>query len=251
MDHFDSLKLNCNEHNSKTKLDRSNEDITSDDSNESDYSDMSGRRNLNNDINKDENKKVEKYIKLENTAKIWAGSNEIIHYEKKKLLEFDKMIFTYESKEINVSSNSKTLIVNNNNLDNLNFLNDLLKHLFQLKNIETVSNYSNLISLDLSFNNLTTVSDNLFVLSNLKILFLHSNKIENITEIQKLTNLSKLKKLTLENNPLMEMYNKFYRSFIIHYLPQIKSLDFHDISKVEKNKSDISFNTHKYKFNLS
>ncbi|KEG04752.1 hypothetical protein YYE_00327 [Plasmodium vinckei vinckei] len=209
------------------------------------------KKNLSDNLSKDENDRVEKYIKLENTKKIWAGTNEIIFYKKKDLLELNKIIYKYDDdKEINVSSNSKVLNLNNNNLTHLDFLNDLLNYIYKPKNLESSIIYSNIISLDISFNNLALINNDILMLNNLQVLYLHSNKIENISEIQKLQTLSNLKKLTLENNPLVNIYNKLYRSFIIHYLPQIKSLDFQEITKIEKNKAGIGFNMHKYKFNL-
>ncbi|CRG94880.1 leucine-rich repeat protein [Plasmodium gallinaceum] len=248
MENFNSLKLSYNEYETLPRFYETNNTLSEDTNDESDNSDK--RKNLNDDLNKDENNKIEKYIKLKNTMKIWAGTNKIITYEKKNVLELNKIIYNYNNKEINVSSNSKVLNINNNNLEDLCFMNDLLRYIYQQKNIELTISYSNIISLDISFNNLVTIDDSLLVLNNLKTLYIHSNKIENIGEIQKLESLSKLKNLTLENNPIMELYNKFYRPFVIHYLPHIKSLDFHDVTKIEKNKSDITFNTHKYKFNL-
>ncbi|SCO93889.1 leucine-rich repeat protein, putative [Plasmodium malariae] len=248
MDNFNSLDLSYKEYGNMQTFYEANDSLSGESNEESDTSDK--RKGLNDNLNNDESSRVEKYIKLENTIKIWAGTNEIINFKKKDVLDLNKTIYKYNNKEINVSNNSKFLNINNNNLDDLSFLNDLLGHIYQQKGMESSINYSNIISLDVSFNNLVEINNNLLMLNNLKILYLHSNKLENINEIKKLQSLPKLKKLTVENNPIMDLYNKFYRPFVIHYVPQIKSLDFHDITKVEKNKSDIAFNTHKYRFNL-
>ncbi|VEV58404.1 leucine-rich repeat protein [Plasmodium vinckei vinckei] len=176
------------------------------------------KKNLSDNLSKDENDRVEKYIKLENTKKIWAGTNEIIFYKKKDLLELNKIIYKYDDdKEINVSSNSKVLNLNNNNLTHLDFLNDLLNYIYKPKNLESSIIYSNIISLDISFNNLALINNDILMLNNLQVLYLHSNKIENISEIQKLQTLSNLKKLTLENNPLVNIYNKLYRLHFASY----------------------------------
>lgn len=256
MDSFDVIDLDIGYDGKKRPkqfYESSEDSLSDDDSNDSNTGSGSSEKHkgVNDDVDNDEQNKVEKYIKLENTVKIWAGTNEIINYGEKEMLEFDKIIFPFDKKDIIVSSNSKSINISNNDLENLHFLESLLQHISKQKNIEPLNNYSNISSLDISFNKITTINDQLFLLTNLKTLYLHSNKINDLNEIQKLTSLTKLRRLTLENNPIMELYNKFYRSLVIHYLPQIKWLDFHTISKVEKNKASISFNTHKYKFNLS
>ncbi|CAD2111725.1 leucine-rich repeat protein [Plasmodium vinckei] len=291
MDHMNTIELSYKDYGSVCTFSPDNDSLNEESNDELNISER--KKNLSDNLSKDENNRVEKYIKLENTKKIWAGTNEIIFYKKKDLLELSKIIYKYDDdKEINVSSNSKVLNLNNNNLTHLDFLNDLLNHIYKSKNLESSIIYSNIISLDISFNNLTLINNDILMLNNLQVLYLHSNKIENINEIQKLQTLSNLKKLTLENNPLVNIYNKFYRlnlascvtyfmhacyelymyvclyiyvhtckrfyipnkiicrSFIIHYLPQIKSLDFQEITKIEKNKAGIGFNMHKYKFNL-
>ncbi|CAD2111817.1 hypothetical protein YYG_04418 [Plasmodium vinckei petteri] len=249
MDHMNTIELSYKDYGSVCTFSPDNDSLNEESNDELNISER--KKNLSDNLSKDENNRVEKYIKLENTKKIWAGTNEIIFYKKKDLLELSKIIYKYDDdKEINVSSNSKVLNLNNNNLTHLDFLNDLLNHIYKSKNLESSIIYSNIISLDISFNNLALINNDILMLNNLQVLYLHSNKIENINEIQKLQTLSNLKKLTLENNPLVNIYNKFYRSFIIHYLPQIKSLDFQEITKIEKNKAGIGFNMHKYKFNL-
>ncbi|SBS86339.1 leucine-rich repeat protein, putative [Plasmodium ovale] len=248
MDSLNSLELNYREYETVNTFGEDNDSVSVESNDESDTSDK--RKNLSDNLRKGENGKAEKYISLEKTKKIWAGTNEIINYKKKDILELNKTIYKYNNKEINVSNNNKVLNINNNSLENLDFLNELLSYVYGQKDMESPFNYSNITSVDISFNDLTQISNNLLMLQNLKVLYLHSNKIEHIDEVKKLQSLSKLRKLTVENNPIMDMYGKFYRSFVIHYLPQIKSLDFHDITKIEKNKSDIAFNTHKYKFNL-
>ncbi|SOV19858.1 leucine-rich repeat protein [Plasmodium sp. gorilla clade G2] len=245
---FNSLELSYKEYDGSHTFYETNGSLSYESNEESENSD--NRRNVSDTLNKDRNNKVEKYIKLENTLKIWAGTNKVINFKKKDDHELNKTIYNYNNKEIHVSNNISVLNLNNNNLENINFLDDILIHTYKHKNLELDILYLNIITLDISFNKLEDINDSILNLHNLKVLYLHSNKIQNIVQVKKLQALLKLKKFTIENNPIMDIYNKFYRHFIIHYLPQIKSLDFHDISKIEKNKSDITFNTHKYKFNL-
>ncbi|GAW82402.1 hypothetical protein, conserved [Plasmodium gonderi] len=249
MDSLNSVESIYRDYGSAPRYYEANDSLSAESNEESDSSEKR-KKSLDENINNEENHRVEKYIKLESTIKIWAGTNEMIHYKQKDAHELNKIIYKHNNKDINLSTNLKVLNISGNNLENLDFLNDLINYIYQKTRIQTPINYSNIISLDISFNNLVQIHDNLLTLNKLKILYLHSNKIENISEIHKLISLPKLKKLTLGNNPIMNLYGKFYRPFVIHYLPQIKSLDFHDITKIEKNKSEIAFNTHKYKFNL-
>ncbi|VWU49819.1 leucine-rich repeat protein [Hepatocystis sp. ex Piliocolobus tephrosceles] len=249
MDDINSLGLSYKEYESEDTFSEDNNSLSTQSNNDSDDS-SNNKKNYNDNLGNDDMNKVENYIGVEKTIKIWAGTNEIINYKKRDDLELNKTIYKYENKEMSVSNNAKFLNISNNNIENLDFLNNLINKLYQTKHIKSVIDYSNLITLDISFNKLEQIDENLFMLNNLQVLYLHSNRIKNISEIEKLQQLSKLKKLTADNNPITDVYNKFYRLFVIHYLPQIKSLDFHEISKIERNKSGIAFNTHKYKFNL-
>ncbi|CAA9989455.1 leucine-rich repeat protein [Plasmodium knowlesi strain H] len=249
MDSLNSLESIYQEYGSTLRYYGANDSLSGESNEESDSSEK--RKSLNENVNNEESQRVEKYINLEKTSKIWAGTNQIINYKKKDVHEMQKMIFKHNNKEINFSTNKKILNVNNNKLESTELLKDLLHYIYQQKDMQILGDYySGIMCLDISFNDLVEVGEHLLCLSNLKVLYLHSNKIDSIKEIQKLASLSKLKKLTVENNPVMDTYGKFYRPFVIHYLPQIKSLDFYDIIKVERNKSEIAFNTHKYKFNL-
>lgn len=60
--------------------------------------------------------------------------------------------------------------------------------------------------------------------SNLMILYMHGNHLRNMEELSKLKPLLKLRTLTLHGNPISRINH--YRQYVVHFLPQIRSLDF-------------------------
>ena len=99
--------------------------------------------------------------------------------------------------------------------------------------------------LDLSFNKLTTISTELAEFSSLKIMYLHGNMLKELGKVlHTLRCLPQLYSLTLHGNPLEE--HKKYRMKILNSLPQLRSLDFTNVTvsdklhlknKVKKNSS--------------
>jgi Leucine-rich repeat (LRR) protein len=58
---------------------------------------------------------------------------------------------------------------------------------------------------DLSYNNISTISDNFInAFPNIKTLYLQANKIKRLSEIKKLSRLTKLRSLCLFGNPIEE-----------------------------------------------
>jgi len=108
------------------------------------------------------------------------------------------------------------LRVNNNRLETLQGFG----HVMDLLLLEPAK----LCWLDLSFNRLTSISEELASFTQLKSLYLHGNKIADISEVEKLIPLTKLITLTLHGNGLHGLDN--YQSFVIITLPWIKRLDF-------------------------
>lgn len=86
--------------------------------------------------------------------------------------------------------------------------------------------------LDVSFNQIQHISNELLSLTNLKILYLHGNKIQFLIEVGKLKSLKKLKTLTLHGNPVENIPN--YRLHVIKLIPQLTNLDFSVISRDER-----------------
>ena len=106
--------------------------------------------------------------------------------------------------------------------------------------------------LDLSFNDITKVSQQLswlnfppsatrwFQISDdilefraLKMIYLHGNKIRKFSDLKHLTPLKNLYSITLHGNPLENVPN--YRSNIISMFPDLKSLDFAKVTEDEKD----------------
>lgn len=78
--------------------------------------------------------------------------------------------------------------------------------------------------IDISFNNIDDIHEELLKFKNLKILYLHGNSIRNISEVKKLKSLMLLTRLTLHGNPIDSIPQ--YRSIVIHLIPQLVALDF-------------------------
>ncbi|XP_076646381.1 leucine-rich repeat-containing protein 51 [Halictus rubicundus] len=89
--------------------------------------------------------------------------------------------------------------------------------------------------IDLSFNEIKNIGDDITKFPNLKIVYLHGNDISNINDVVKLKNLQNLRSLTLHGNPIENL--PYYRGYIVHILPQLSSLDFSAILSVEKKRA--------------
>lgn len=77
----------------------------------------------------------------------------------------------------------------------------------------------------------------------MKALYLHANKLKDITEFQKLQGLTELRTLTVHGNPLDTIPN--FRLYIIGLLPTLKKLDSVLISKKELDNALVWRNTFK------
>ncbi|CAK9812437.1 Leucine-rich repeat-containing protein 51 [Anthophora plagiata] len=89
--------------------------------------------------------------------------------------------------------------------------------------------------LDLSFNELEKIGDDITNFLNLKIIYLHGNNISDINDVVKLKKLRNLKCLTLHGNPIENL--PFYRGYIVHILPQLSALDFSAVLSAERKKA--------------
>lgn len=77
------------------------------------------------------------------------------------------------------------------------------------------------------------------MLPNLENLCLMSNKLTELSEIDKLGNCKKLERLILTNNvitevPWMLSQMNNYRLYVIHKIPSLRILDFKKVSKQER-----------------
>lgn len=94
---------------------------------------------------------------------------------------------------------------------------------------------SHLSWLDLSFNEIVQIADDITHFPNLKIFYLHGNNISDINDVVKLKKLSTLKSLTLHGNPIENL--PYYRGYIVHILPQLTTLDFSAVLSTERKKA--------------
>ncbi|EEB16476.1 leucine-rich repeat-containing protein, putative [Pediculus humanus corporis] len=116
---------------------------------------------------------------------------------------------------------SSSLWVNYNNLTDLRSIHSLVKVSFSKPEM--------IGWLDVSFNSIEIISNDLLQLKNLKILYLHGNQIKFFIEVTKLKSLKLLKTLTLHGNPIEE--NPIYRSTVIKTLPNLINFDFSVVTK--------------------
>jgi len=96
--------------------------------------------------------------------------------------------------------------------------------------------YSNIAWMDLSFNSMTSISDDMISqLPNLSTLNMHANQVTRLSDLKKLQKFPKLRSLTLCGNPVAE--NKHYRNMILYYCAaSIVQLDFGAITNSERQK---------------
>ncbi|KAJ8410846.1 hypothetical protein AAFF_G00188030 [Aldrovandia affinis] len=85
---------------------------------------------------------------------------------------------------------------------------------------------------DLSHNVIPHIDPVLTELPELRVLYLHGNKIAKLSEVDKLGVLPSLHTLTLHGNPIENQ--KGYRGYVIKMLPCLKSIDFCAVSKEER-----------------
>merc|ERR1711988_2063319 len=90
--------------------------------------------------------------------------------------------------------------------------------------------------LDLSFNHIEEVTDDILEFPNLKMIYLHGNKISSLEDLSKLKCLPNLYSVTLHGNPLENAPE--YRSSILTMLPFLKSLDFAKVTDRERGKQN-------------
>jgi len=89
-----------------------------------------------------------------------------------------------------------------------------------------------LTMVDLSFNGIKNISEELCNLPNLQLLYLHANEIKKLTAVKDMYNIPTLRGLTLHGNEVEEVLG--YRQFVVTYLPQLMSLDFTRITEKER-----------------
>ena len=90
--------------------------------------------------------------------------------------------------------------------------------------------------IDMSFNDLPCISPCLLEYKNLRVLYLHGNGLEKLSEVDKLGKLPFLKNLTLHGNPMEETDG--YRHYVLSRIPQLENLDFSGVTKSDRACSE-------------
>ncbi|XP_038652714.1 centrosomal protein of 72 kDa [Scyliorhinus canicula] len=106
---------------------------------------------------------------------------------------------------------------------------------------KSLENFTRLKTLDLSRNSLVT-SEGIQHLIHLEKLNLYYNKIASLKDIFLLRNLSSLKELDLRLNPVSKNESD-YRLFVVHMLPNLRSLDDRPIRDSERKAALMHFST--------
>lgn len=76
---------------------------------------------------------------------------------------------------------------------------------------------------------------------NLERLILTNNNIQELSDIDPLTNLKNLKVVSLLNNPVTS--KEHYRLYVIHKLPSVKLLDYNKVKRSEREQATSMFDT--------
>uniref|UniRef100_A0A7S2WXG2 Leucine-rich repeat-containing protein 51 n=1 Tax=Rhizochromulina marina TaxID=1034831 RepID=A0A7S2WXG2_9STRA len=85
--------------------------------------------------------------------------------------------------------------------------------------------------IDLSFNNIKLIGEALALFTELNVLYLHANGIENLKDLKPLQSFN-LRSLTLHGNPVEEKKN--YRLFVVNLIPSLNQLDFSPITRQDR-----------------
>ncbi|XP_073674003.1 leucine-rich repeat-containing protein 51 [Garra rufa] len=124
---------------------------------------------------------------------------------------------------------SATLRLNNNFLSDLTGLMDMLSALY--------AEPTRLSWLDLSFNQFQHIHPVLTQLKELRLLYLHGNRICKLSEVDKLAALPFLHTITLHGNPVVTEHD--YRPHLIATLPHVKMIDFSAVTKQERELTSV------------
>ena len=114
---------------------------------------------------------------------------------------------TETKKKIIIKKTTNSVFLQNNELRNVVNLPMVLKE------VMVCDPFTNLKWLDLSYNILETIEEDLLQLKSLQTLYLHGNYISNLEETKKLSNFDNLQSLTLYGNPIETV--KFYRLWVL------------------------------------
>ncbi|XP_043114110.1 leucine rich repeat containing 51 [Puntigrus tetrazona] len=118
---------------------------------------------------------------------------------------------------------------------NNNFLSDLTGLMGTLSSL--YAEPTRLAWLDLSFNEFQHIHPVLAQLKELRLLYLHGNRICKLSEVDKLAALPFLHTVTLHGNPVVT--ERDYRAHLIGTLPHVKTIDFSAVTKQERELTSV------------
>ena len=110
-----------------------------------------------------------------------------------------------QTKKMKIRKQTTALFLQNNELRSLEGLSKVL--------VDVMWDSTNLLWLDLSYNYLEHIDEELLQFPTLKTLYLHGNYISNLDETKKLVSLENLQSLTLFGNPIEQI--KGYRMWVL------------------------------------
>lgn len=113
---------------------------------------------------------------------------------------------------------------NNNTLTDMAGISDVISSM--------LFNPTVLSSVDLSFNDISKIGQEICMFPSLKFLYLHGNSIFQVQEVDKLATLPNLQDLTVHGNPIEE--EKGYRQYVLSKLSGLKNLDFSVVTKADR-----------------
>ena len=136
------------------------------------------------------------------------------------------------------------MFINNNQIREIKGLYETLKFVLPQENPH------NIIWLNLSYNYLTKIEDELLKFPLLRSLNLHGNYFSDLEEVKKLSNLSELRNLTLNSNPFEEIegYRMYVLGIMFSKYETLRKLDNVYITEQEHNNAYV-WNDHLYKGN--
>ena len=101
--------------------------------------------------------------------------------------------------------------------------------------LQPILTFDNIRWLDLSFNQITGVSDAILTaFPNLSTLYLHANKISKLSDVKKLSTLTSLRTLSLYGNPIEE--KKHYKKYVIYHVNQLTQFDSSPITAADRSQ---------------
>ncbi|XP_054754224.1 leucine-rich repeat-containing protein 51-like [Lytechinus pictus] len=130
-------------------------------------------------------------------------------------------------KTLNGKFRSTSLKFNNNKLADLEGLE---------KAVDLLESPSDLEFLDLSFNEILKLDNDILQYPKLKILYLHGNMISKLEEINKLAALPNLYNLAIHGNPIEN--EPEFRPYILSHLPHLKKLNSAPITKADHKDAE-------------